>query len=173
VPRTSLEADKAEILNLHREWWLSNEKLNVDRMVDNFAVGDSYFMFNLNKFSYFGVQEKVGLWEYLHQWDVDWTELETFLITFEIWGDTAWLAVEGKALRKTSGPEGDRILRFRSTEIYHRDDGAGAANWRIWHLHVSESAPVEAPRPGTAETAEQHREFGSVAGRKPVRLLGA
>ncbi|HEX8050087.1 MAG TPA: hypothetical protein VF504_01350, partial [Solirubrobacterales bacterium] len=56
---------------------------------------------------------------------------------------------------------GDVIrFRFRETSVLRRDDGRGAATWRIWHFHCSPLAPPDEPRPGFGDTAAERGQEG-------------
>ena len=67
-----------------------------------------------------------------------------------MFGDTALLTSEGMAwleVPTASGSISDGgATPFRNTEFYRRDDGAGNADWRIWHMHISEAAPEGSPK---------------------------
>lgn len=148
----TLDDDRAEILRLHTEWIESNTGLDIDRMRRVFPEGDRYLMYNCNGHPYYGIGEKVHLWEEL-QHVMDYRMLEEFNHRLEISGDMAWLACEGYSeFRLLQG--GNRLdgYHWRATEVYMRDDGAGRPEWRMWHFHCSHHADDDAPRPGYADT---------------------
>ena len=60
---TDVEADRAEILRLHHEWWEANRDMDHERMRVCFAEGAAYYQFNLNGHPYYGIDEKVELWK--------------------------------------------------------------------------------------------------------------
>jgi ketosteroid isomerase-like protein len=143
-------ADIDEILRLHREWWEANLNLDIPRMVKVFpSPGDEYLMFNLNGHPYFGMKEKVALWEWYGQRISEQTGIDDRIVRLEVRGDTAWLASEGQVEPHQLDSEQwdlDSVtsLYFRATEIYHRDDGQGRPEWRMWHFHCSPPAdPAE------------------------------
>ena len=123
-----------------------------------FPSGDNYLMFNLNGHPYFGIDEKVKLWEfYADQLEIP--ELPDIrIMKLEIHGDMAWLACEGLFPIREIGAEGTAAellevgesvvhVPFRATEIYHRDDGAGNPVWTMWHFNSSPLPPEDEPRP--------------------------
>ena len=70
---------------------------------------------------------------------------------------------------KDGGPV--RHRRFRGTEVYRRDDGAGNRRWTIWHCHYSERAPE-----GRAPPLLAHDKIGisiTIAGPARERSAGA
>ena len=58
--------DIAAIRAVHESWLDSNNDLVIDKMYPNFA-NPGYLQFNLNGHTYTSVDEKVRLWEGLHQ----------------------------------------------------------------------------------------------------------
>jgi ketosteroid isomerase-like protein len=160
-------ADIEEILRLHREWWEANRDCDIPRMVKVFpSPGAEYLMFNLNGHPYFGMTEKVALWEFYRTLIEEQVVDASQVMRLEVRGDTAWLACEGIAeLRPVGGGEwtGDSVDTpyFRATEIYHRDDGEGGPQWRMWHFHCSPLPPLDETRPGF-EDSTQRRGLGWV-----------
>jgi hypothetical protein len=157
---TGTEADRAEIMRLHREWWESNREMDHARMRKCFVEGDRYYQFNLNGHPYYGIDQKVRLWQAFGDMAMLIPEIgPDENLRLEIRGDMAWLACEN-VVRVEAPPElnlGDvprTPFRVRSTEVYQRDDGNGAAVWRIWHIHCSPSAPPDVPRLGFGDTYE-------------------
>ena len=133
---SSIEQSRAEILAVHKAWWEANMGLRIEEMSACFPSGDNYLMFNLNGHPYFGIAEKVKLWEFY----VDQLEIPEIpdlrIMKLEIHGDMAWLACEGRFPIREIGAEGTAAellqvgesvahVPLRATEIYHRDDGAG------------------------------------------------
>ncbi len=171
MPPTTFETDKAELLRVHKQWWEANEGLDIPAMRECFPEGDHYLMFNLNGCPYFGIEEKVRLWEYLKSENVDFAELDTRIMRVEIWGDTAWIAVEAESLRRTVGAERFAPTRVRATEIYHRDDGAGRPTWRMWHFHCSLLPSEDTVRVGFDETFADRGLGGGPHG-EPIRVVG-
>lgn len=150
----SLEDDRIEIMRLHREWIESNTGLDIDRMSRVFPEGDEYLMFNCNGHPYYGIAEKVHLWQELRH-VMDYRMLDEYNHRLEVRGDMAWLACEGTSefalLQEDNRLDG---YHRRATEVYMRDDGAGNPEWRMWHFHCSHHARDDKPRPGFGDTAE-------------------
>ncbi len=163
TPTTSAErhapaADLDEILRLHREWWESNLDWDIPRMAAVFPEpGDEYLMFNFNGHPYFGMGEKVALWEwYRDKVDQDF-DLDVRVMRVEVRGDTAWLACEVHlpfAQRDGQPYTIDSVDTpwIRATEIYHRDRGDGTPAWRMWHTHISALPDPDETRPGFADS---------------------
>lgn len=151
--------DRAEIMRLHEEWIAANTGLDVERMRKVFPEGSAYLMYNCNGHPYYGIDEKVALWEHLGE-VMDYEMLDELGHRLEIRGDMAWLACEGYA-RFTRMDEGGRPggYHWRATEVYMRDDGAGKPEWRMWHFHCSHHAPDDQPRPGFGDIAAERRQI--------------
>jgi hypothetical protein len=153
-------------------------------MAGCFPTGPNYLMFNLNTHPYFGIDEKVRLWEHYKK-QVEKPEFaDVRIMRFVVARDMAWIATEGLFPERQVGAEGrgssqrpidaslpiDRI-RFRATEIYKRDDGAGHGVWRIWHLHASLLCPADEPRPGFGDTSDE-RGLGANPWGPALRIAG-
>lgn len=156
--RTAPPEDVAEILRLHREWWESNVGFDIDRMVEVFPTpGDEYLMYNFNGHPYFSMREKVALWEWYKELIDQTGGLETKIMRLEVKGDMAWLAceftIEAEPLEgeEWTADSVDATVG-RATEIYHRDNGAGLPEWRMWHTHITALPDVEEVRPGFDDT---------------------
>ena len=107
---TTLEDDRAAILELHKNWWEANHQLIIPLMASVFPVGDdSYLMFNLNGHPYFGLDEKIKLWEH-YQKELDivmFPDIE--IMRLAVSGDMAYIACEGIfPLRSIGIPAPDR-----------------------------------------------------------------
>jgi hypothetical protein len=151
MTRRAPAADLAEILRLSEEWWGANTDLDVARMEKVFpAAGAETLIFNFNGHPYFGIEELSDLW----RWYAERIELpigfDVRILRVEIRGDTGWLACGGNVEPNPDQTEwtADSVasLGFRSTEIYHRDDGAGNPEWRMWHFHSSAMAEADEQR---------------------------
>ena len=57
-PQEDIEA----IRKIHRQWWSANHGLVIPKMQECFAP--NYLMWNLNGHPYYGLDEKVKLWEH-------------------------------------------------------------------------------------------------------------
>jgi hypothetical protein len=62
------------------------------------------------------------------------------------------------------------VIRFRYTEIYKRDDGAGNPEWKMWHFHCS-PAPEgnEAPVGKSEAYSADNRGMGNTPYSKAIR----
>lgn len=172
------EQDVTEIRRVHREWWASNNGLDVERMRKCFAP--DYLMWNLNGHPYYSLEEKVALFRYYqdHMVPTDPPELWDIRVTVD--RDMAYVTAEGilpvtvasdegsgSSLIDAMAPRyerrGDEVLfRFRETSVFRRDDGAGNREWRIWHFHCSPLAPADEPRPCFRDTALERGPRGTV-----------
>lgn len=168
MPPTTFETDKAELLRVSKQWWDANQGLDIPAMRECFPEGMNYLMFNLNGCPYFGIDEKVKLWEHLKTRNVDFAEIDVRVMRLEIRGDTAWIAAEAQSMHRRVDSEEYQVSRIRATEIYHRDDGAGRPTWRMWHFHCSFMPDEDAPRVGFDETFADRGLGGSPLG-EPIR----
>jgi ketosteroid isomerase-like protein len=175
---SEIEHDIAEIRLIHREWWASNNGLDVDRMKACFAP--QYLMWNLNGHPYYSLDEKIELFRYYlaHMVPTDPPVLWDIQVTVD--RDMAYVTSEGilpvtvasdegsgSSLIDSMAPRyersGDEVLfRFRETSVFRRDDGAGNREWRIWHFHCSPLAPEDEPRPCFGDTARERGRRGTV-----------
>ncbi|MGB3483163.1 MAG: hypothetical protein WBB07_13240 [Mycobacterium sp.] len=145
------DSDAQAILAIHNGWLAANVDLVPEAMLGFFPVGEGYLQFNLNGFTYHGVMDKARLWRNLNTLGANISRIgDTAEPVVQVFGDVALLTSEGECevlLPTASGTlESSGVTRFRNTEFYRRDDGTGAPHWRIWHMHVSESAPEGAPK---------------------------
>jgi ketosteroid isomerase-like protein len=149
--RQAPAADVEEILRLSKEWWEANTDMDVERMLKVFpSPGDEFMMFNFNGHPYYSVDELAALWRwYAERIDLP-IQIQVEILRVEVRGDTAWLACEGHIEPGADQGEwtADSVESpdFRATEIYHRDDGAGRPEWRMWHFHSSEMAARDETR---------------------------
>jgi ketosteroid isomerase-like protein len=145
------ETDTAAILAVHNDWYAANVELVAESMIDFFPPGDAYLQFNLNGFTYNGAQDKAKLWRNLYDLGAKIKTIgDTAAPSVEVFGDVALLTSEGECELMLPSPSGtlesSGSIRFRNTEFYRRDDGTGAPQWRIWHMHVSEAAKAGAAK---------------------------
>lgn len=143
------DADTAAVLDVHRGWLAANVGLVAEAMIDFFPTGLNYLQFNLNGFTYNGVQDKAKLWRNLNAVGANIVRIgDVGEPKVEVFGDVALLTSEGECEvelpNSSGGLESSGSMRYRNTEFYRRDDGSGAPQWRIWHMHVSEAAPTGA-----------------------------
>jgi ketosteroid isomerase-like protein len=146
-----MSTDEDAIRAVHDGWFASNVNLDADAMVTHFPEGDGYLQFNLNGLVYRGIREKYKLWKHLAGAGINITEIaDVTEPVIQVFGDTALLTSEGSAVLEVPTASGriesSGATRFRNTEFYRRDDGAGHPDWRIWHMHISESAPEGSPK---------------------------
>ena len=87
------EADRAEILRLHRAWWESNLDFDIPKMRSVFA-GERYLQYNFNGHPYYGLGEKTKLWEALKGVLAIPEISDPIDLRLEISGEMAWLACE-------------------------------------------------------------------------------
>ncbi|MDQ6522606.1 nuclear transport factor 2 family protein [Nocardioides sp. LHD-245] len=152
--RTAPKEDIEQILHLHREWWESNLDWDIPRMSKVFPEpGDEYLMFNFNGHPYFNMREKTALWEFYRDIVDQSGGMTTKVMRLEVKGDMAWLACEFSIeAEMVDGGEwtADNVDATvgRATEIYHRDNGAGALEWRMWHTQITALPPLDEERPG-------------------------
>jgi len=162
--------DVAAILHLHREWWNANHGVDIPRMEACFPPGDNYLMFNLQGHPYYGLKEKVALWEFYAGLLNCPEDPVTRVVQLVVDGDVAWLAaevlysleetVEGGIGTTSTGYEPTIARhRIRSTECYLRDNGAGEATWKMWHFHCSPLPVADEPRPAFGDTARSRGEL--------------
>lgn len=172
------EADVREVKRVHRQWWVSNRGLDVERMRECFAP--DYLMWNLNSHPYFGLGEKVALFEHYKAHMVPTEPVELWDIRVTVDSDMAYVTSEGilPVTLTSSGGSGSAIMdcaatlyerrgdvlrfRFRETTVLRRDDGHGGKSWKIWHFHCSPLAPGDEPRPGFGDTADERGMRGPV-----------
>jgi hypothetical protein len=139
------QPDSAAILAVHNAWTAANVDLVAESMLGFFPSGDKYLQFNLNGFTYHGAQDKARLWRNLQGIGARIGRIGDIADpTVEVFGDVALLTSEGECEVMLPTPSGrlesSGVVRYRNTEFYRRDDGDGAPEWRIWHMHVSEAA---------------------------------
>ncbi|HZZ47716.1 MAG TPA: nuclear transport factor 2 family protein [Pseudonocardia sp.] len=143
--------DVDAIRAVHDAWFAANVNLDGEAMLPTLSTSDQYLQFNLNGLVYNGAQEKYKLWKHLIAAGINITRIEDVTEPrIEVFGDTALLTSEGLAWLEVPTPSGkiesSGATRFRNTEFHRRDDGNGNPEWRIWHMHISESAPEGSPK---------------------------
>jgi ketosteroid isomerase-like protein len=174
----NVEDDIREIKRVHRQWWASNRGLDVELMRDCFAP--DYLMWNLNSHPYYGLKEKVALFEHYKAHMVPTEPVELWDIRVTVDAGMAYVTAEGilPVELRSSGGSGSAIMdcaarlyersgavlrfRFRETTVFRRNDGRGGDAWKIWHFHCSPLAPEREARPGFGDTAEQRGTHGPV-----------
>lgn len=137
-------------------------------------------MWNLNSHPYFGLEEKVALFEHYKAHMVPTKPVELWDVRVTTGADMAYVTSEGvlPVTLMGSGGSGSAIMdcaaehyerrggvlrfRFRETTVLRRDDGQGGRSWKIWHFHCSPLAPEHEPRPGFGDTAAERGRRGPV-----------
>jgi hypothetical protein len=157
--------DEQALLDLHRDWYYSNFNVNIPLMRTVFPAGEkSYIMYNLNGFPYFGVDELDALWRHYAQ-TMNFGLAVDKVMRVEVVGDLGYVLSEGifpVIINKAGddsgfpGRTGEVEIRFRSTEIYKRDDGEGNPRWTMWHFHCSpcpdgDAAPISKTTAASAD----------------------
>lgn len=179
----TVEQDRKAILKVHKDWWEANAGLDIPRMASCYPKGMAYLMFNLNGHPYFGIDEKIKLWEwYQEQLEIQMGDIR--IMKLEISGDMAWLGCEGIFPLRAIGDAGTGSetwtldepgdfdpFRLRATEVYQRDDGEGNPEWKMWHFHASPLPPEDEPRPAFGDTAKE-RGLASNPWGEPLRVVG-
>lgn len=138
--------DIESIVAVHESWMYSNNGLEIDKMVPNFA-NPGYHQFNLNGFTY-DLPEKVKLWEGLRGLGMELALVKIQEAFVHVEGDLAYLIDEWDVVIGGSGESGAMAAtgertRIRITEVFRRDDGKGVPEWKIWHFHCSYAAPAD------------------------------
>ena len=130
-----LARDETRVMELHREFVLANENIDVDWLRSHMVPGETTLTwFNLNKSDYIGVDHICRLWEFLanvaggaeqHVRDIE--------PKVHVVGDLAWVDSH-IALQADFGPMGTVDQESRATEIWQRfgDD------WKMVHFHCSD-----------------------------------
>lgn len=141
------DQDTAEIIAVHEAWMYSNNGLEIEKMTPHFA-DPGYHQFNLNGFTY-NLAEKIRLWEGLRTLGMDLALEKIQEPVVFVHGDLAYLHDEWDVVIGGSGDSGSLTAtgersRIRITEVFRRDDGAGAKVWKIWHFHCSFAAAEDA-----------------------------
>lgn len=156
---TSLDHDSREILRIHKQWWKANVGLDMAAMQACFPSGNALSMFNRNGFNYFGVDELTKVWEHYAKGPSRLIQTVAVL-RLVVSSDIAWLLCELKYRRVAPVSEGhwepadtDQVFGSKATEIYHRDDGNGQPDWKMWHFHSSALQPDGESRPAFDDEA--------------------
>ena len=156
-PREDVEA----IRKIHRQWWSSNHGLVIPKMKECFA--SQYLMWNLNGHPYYGLDEKVKLWQHYKR-EIEIPEpVCVWDLRITANGDLGYLTCEGILPVRAIGSGGTGVsslstggttvpFRFRETSVYRRSGGASGESWKMWHFHCSPLAPEDEPRPGFGDT---------------------
>lgn len=150
----SLDHDTREVLRVHQQWWKANVGLDMAAMKECFPSGDSFSMFNRNGFTYYGVDELTKLWEHYSQGPPRLIQTVA-IVRLEVSSDMAWLICELKYRRVSpvtsddhwEPANADEVFGSKATEIYHRDDGNGQPEWRMWHFQSGALHPAGENRP--------------------------
>ncbi len=134
------QPDIDEIMRLHNLWVKANRTGSIPMMRDAFVGGDKFFGWNLNGFSYDGIEEWATLWEWLARFKAKATLGEDEDIRVRVRGDMGWLSCSAKftiTLEDGQPLPGSDSGKFRGTEVYLREDDQGKPVWKMWHCHFS------------------------------------
>lgn len=152
---STIDADREEIIRLHKVWWTANMGLDIPAMQTVFPAGsDQYLMYNLNLHPYFNLDEKTKLWEFYSD-KLEVLPSDVWVHRIDISGDLAYLACEALWHAKRHGNDAPMYHPIRATEVYRRDDGNGQPIWKMWHFHGSVRAAGDAPRPAFDDTYDE------------------
>jgi len=145
----SHEQDIREITRLHNVWTEANRKGSIPMMREAFVGGDKFFGYNLNGWTYSGIEEWATLWKFLIGSKARAKLGNDENLSIQIRGDTAWLTCTADfTITMEDGTAIPGSGKFRSTEIYVREDEHGKPAWKMWHCHFSWCAPQDQPRMG-------------------------
>jgi hypothetical protein len=136
------KADRDEIVRLHHLWSDANRKGSIPMMRDAFVGGDKFFGWNLNGFAYDGIEEWAKLWRFLFSSKAKATVGIDEDLRVQIRGDVGWLTCTND-FTITLGDNPTPLPgsgKFRSTEVYVREDDSGKPVWKMWHCHFSSCA---------------------------------
>jgi ketosteroid isomerase-like protein len=134
------QQDIDEIVRLHRLWSDANRQGSIPMMRAAFVGGDKFFGWNLNGFAYAGIEEWATLWKFLGGSKAEVTLDEDEDLRVQVRGDTGWLTSINDFTIKLGGKALPGSGKFRSTEVYVREDEAGKPFWKMWHCHFSRVA---------------------------------
>ena len=147
MPNKSQEA--IEIERLHNLWADANRKGSIPMMREAFVGGDKFFGWNLNGYAYSGIEEWAKLWKFLGASKAQATLGHDENLRIQIRGDVGWLTCTNDfTITLGGGAPLPGSGKFRSTEIYVREDESGKPVWKMWHCHFSPCAPDDKPRMG-------------------------
>src|SRR5258708_38996766 len=86
------QKDIDEIMRLHNLWVKANRTGSIPMMRDAFVGGDKFFGWDVNAFSYDGIEEWATLWEWLAKFKAKATLGEGEDLRVPVRGDSGWLA---------------------------------------------------------------------------------
>ena len=146
---TQNQKDVDEIVRVHNLWMEANKKGSIPMMREAFVGGDKFHGFNLNGFTYDGIEEWAQLWRFLIGSKARAVVGKDENLKVQIRGNTGWLTCTADfKVTLENGVELPGSGKFRSTEIYLREDETGKPVWKMWHFHCSWCAPKDQPRMG-------------------------
>jgi hypothetical protein len=100
------------------------------------------------------------LWSHYARTD-DWGLCEDYVMRVDVDGNLGYVVSEGiypsSIVKDDDGNPlpADEVQhirwRYRSTEVYKRDDGEGRPEWRMWHFHCSTRPPDDEVPPTKTE----------------------
>jgi ketosteroid isomerase-like protein len=132
------KADIDEIVRLHNIWIKANRTGSIPMMREAFVGGDKFFGWNLNGFAYDGIEEWATLWEFLATVKAKATLGEDEDLRVRVRGDMGYLSCSADfTIYLADGKPLPGSGKFRSTEVYVREDDKGKPVWKMWHCHFS------------------------------------
>ena len=132
------QKDIYEIVRLHNVWVKANRTGSIPMMREAFVGGDKFFGWNLNGFSYGGIEEWATLWEWLAKSKASATLGEDEDVRVHVRGDMGWLSSSAAfTITLADGQPLPGSGKFRGTEVYVREDEHGKPAWKMWHCHFS------------------------------------
>lgn len=153
------EHDRAQVIALHQKWWQANVGLDIPAMSECFPSGKNFSMFNRNSYTYFGLDEVTRLWQHYRATTPPRLTQTVAIVRVEVRADTAWVISE-LTYRRTAPATTPRhwevldgeVFGSKATEIYHRDNGDGVPEWKMWHFQSGALQPFDEPRPAFDDT---------------------
>ncbi len=134
------DADLARVTELHNEFYLANENIDVDWLRAHMVPGETTLTwFNLNKSDYIGAEHICRLWSFLKEvaGDAEQTMAEYGEPNVNVVGDVAWVDSHVH-LQADFGVMGKVSQKARCTEVWQRFEND---EWRMVHFHCSEHEP--------------------------------
>jgi len=142
-------SDRARILELHHAYVDANTGYDWQKLQPIFSAAEDATFFNLNGFTYRGLDHWTRLWKY-YVTQVSSTYWTPYDIGGTVGSDVAVVWCHRRTRRSWVGTDrpvkdfnyDDKEFLSRSTIIFRREEG----DWRVVHAHFSKGE--EGPRPG-------------------------
>jgi ketosteroid isomerase-like protein len=141
------QKDIDEIVRLHNVWVKANRTGSIPMMREAFVGADKFFGWNLNGFSYDGIEEWATLWKWLANSKAKATLGEDEDVRVHVRGDVGWLSCSAPfTITLDDGQPLPGSGKFRSTEVYVREDEHGSSSRMRAAPRTSASARSGFPR---------------------------